>query len=123
MASKQLRVAMNAVYGHQPGSGQRLADLYDAYRRRRKRFMRFCRTEVNGHDHPHIELALDSARLAFYRVEAALFEATGCDRSKACAVLLPDGRLLIHIIDEEDDISDSWTLIQCVKVGRFVKLP
>jgi hypothetical protein len=123
MVNKTMQAAFRSIYGPPLGTGEKLAELYDDFRRKRKRFMRFCRTEVNGHDHPHIDQALDSARLAFYRVEAAMFEATGCDRSKACAVLLPDGRLLVHAIDEEDDITDSWTLIQCVRVGRFVELP
>jgi hypothetical protein len=122
--NSRLKAAMNATYDHPPVTVARLAQLYDDYRKKRRRFLRFSRTGgPGGLDHPHVMQALESADRAFRLVRDSLLEATGCNRNMACAALLPDGRLLVHIIDEEDAIGDHWTFIQCVRVGRFVKLP
>jgi hypothetical protein len=116
-ANPVMQAAFTAVYGSPPGSGQRLAELYDDFRRKRRRFMRIT-------DDAKSMRALKSAERAFDAVSDALIAAADCGWDKAFAVQLPDGRILINAIDEQQgSIGDQWCFLQCVKPGRFVKLP
>jgi hypothetical protein len=60
-------------------------------------------------------------QLAFKRAYGEFLKVVPTDK-RACAVQLPDGRVLVGIIDPDDYVGDDWTFLQVVHPGDIVNL-
>jgi hypothetical protein len=103
-------------------TGHALAALWDDYRAKRKRYSTICH-RTNGLDDPKMMPAHDDAQAAFEVVYRAMLSAAGCKKNSAAfTVALPDGRTLVSIPNDIDQIGDEWVQLHCVEVGWAVKL-
>jgi hypothetical protein len=115
---------MPAITKKSKVTGGELARLWDDYMARRRKWSRAGKTrQANGLDHPHYERYGHEAEAAFQLAYEAFQEAAGCDDDEACMVILPDGRHLVLISNELDQIGDQWAQLQCVEPSRVVNLP
>jgi hypothetical protein len=103
-------------------TGQELAALWDDYQAKRRRWKQSF-PKGYGLDNPLTNGYLTEAQSAFDAAYSAMLGAAGCKKnSAACMVTLPDGRTLVSIPNDLDQIGDEWAQLHCVEVGSAVKL-
>jgi hypothetical protein len=105
-------------------TGAEFARLWDDYMAKRRLWSKTGKARTrNGLDHPLYEQRGQEAEAAFQLAYAAFSEFAGSDDDNlACAVILPDGRYLVFLSNELDQIGDQWAQLQCVEPANVVNL-
>jgi hypothetical protein len=112
---------MPATAKKQTVSGLELAKLWDDYMAKRRLWSKTGKARTrNGLDHPLYGQRGQEAEAAFQLAYAAFSEIAASDDDEACAVILPDGRYLVLVSNELDQIGDQWAQLQCIEPANIV---